>query len=511
MQWCYQMNFHGYTEKGGLDPISPWSEYMAPASGTILKYDLPPRNGRPRSIALEIEKGSRSYRFRAKDYSRDKPVVAKSLGIKCPEDVYTEEAAKKFLMEHQSAWLLFEGFKEMMMEGHWQAELRQTKISEGISAAKRQFPHGSLGGVLQWYLRTPEVGAVGQKNQFAANAREVMILTMDRHEAYAHLDSSDLTVTDVNRMYEQWQREGKSIQTFRQALVLLSSALNHACDRPEITGAARGPGFGTMEREGKSNPFNTKRREIDRAIAKQRADDDSKGPDPFNHDEARAIITVFRKSTELRPYWPLVGMLFATGARPNEILALPWRNVLGLWNGYTNRSTEFLWDDDDRQLHGGPCYLSVAVSKWDRNHHFRTMRFKSTKNQNKRRPKLNHYIPGYKDLFQKAIEARLPADLRITNTPDWRDQLVFQGPRQGAEDDPFMPYDWHNFRRYWKQGLELADVRYRNAYQMRHTYVSLMRYEGHSDANIAQWIGDTVQTMGAKYAGCVMSSNLDID
>lgn len=482
---------------------------MSPASGQVLKHTFPPRNGRPRSLALEIEKNTRKYRLRAKDYSRDTPTIAKSLGIKCPTDVYTEEAAVTFLKEHPEAWLYFQGVKDEMEAGHWPKELRQTKKSEGIEASKRHFPYGSLGNSLNWYLRNKDVGAIGQKNQFGNYAREILILTMDRHEAYGHMDTSDLMTKDVSDMLIKWQDSGRSIYTFRQGLVLLSSAINHACDRFEETGARRGIGFGHDVEGIKSNPFNTKRREIDSRIHEMRVSDDTRGPDPFDHDETRAIITTFRKAEELRPYWPLVGLLFATGARPNEILALPWRNVLGLWQGYTNRSKTFLVDPQDRQLYGGPVMLNVAVDKWERSHRMRTMRFKSTKNQNKRRPKVNGYIPGYEDLFRKAIEARLPADLRITNTSDWRDQLVFQGPRQ-RDLDPFMPFDWHNFGRYWTRALEMADVRYRNPYQMRHTYVSIMSFHKHSDSDLAVWIGDTVQTMRAKYQGCIMSSNLDL-
>ena len=190
-----------------------------------------------------------------------------------------------------------------------------------------------------------------------------------------------------------------------------------------MTGCRRGPDFG------KFNPFNTVRNEHSKQEKKDLADDGDKGPDPFNHEEARAILTVFRKTPRLRPYWPLVGLLMATGARPNEICALPWRNVLGLWEGFTMRSDQFIWTPEDRSLHGTPVFLNTAVEWTKAKNVLRTERFKCTKNQNERMPRVNRYIPGYEDLFKQCIEARLPARLEITNLPEFRDMLVFQGPR----------------------------------------------------------------------------------
>ena len=544
---------------------------MPPASGTLIKCDLPPRNGKRRSIALEIEKSSRVYRLRAKDYSRDKPVVAKSLGIKCPDDVYTEEEALAHLKDHPEAWLFFQGIKEQMEEGIWPKELRQTVTSTGRSAVSRAFPHGSLGDGLRWYLKAQGIGAERQKLDWGSTAREILTLEMQRHEAFAHLDTSDLQYTHVQEMFKQWQLMGKSIHTFRNGLVLLSAGLNQACDRPELTGCRRGPDYGIVQTEKMnlpSNPFNTLRREIQGVIAQNRMDDPDKGPDPFDHEEARAILTVFRKSSRLRPYWPLVALCLATGARPNELCALPWSNVLGLWKGFTMRSRDFLWDESSRQLTGRPVMLSRAVCKYNARHLMRSMRFKNTKNQNERRPKLNNYIPGYENLFGMAIDARLPSRLEITNLEEFRDMLVFQGPRaissrqskgetreqytqhnthrpmpngagssRTAElhraasrsatghlthsagvvteqhrltlEDRFLPFDWHNFGRYWKEALDLAEIRHRSPYQMRHTYVSLMSYAGHTDAEVASWIGDTEQTMKARYQGRILTGNLD--
>lgn len=230
------------------------------------------------------------------------------------------------------------------------------------------------------------------------------------------------------------------------------------------------------------------------------------------------------------------------------------------------RSDQFIWTPEDRSLKGTPVFLNTAV-EWSKSKNvLRTERFKCTKNQNERMPRVNRYIPEYDDLFQQCIEARLPARLEITNLPEFRDFLVFQGPRSQSSrqaagetreqytqnsshrpkgagtgssrstelhrmaarsrsghlthspdvglkrlglEDRFLPYDFHNFGRYWKQALELAEVRYRKPYQMRHTYVSLMTYAGHSNADVAKWIGDTEHTMKARYQGRILTGNLD--
>ena len=135
------MNSDRYIEDR-LDPTQPWNSVMAPASGTLIQCDLSPRNGRKRSIALEIEKGSRCYRLRVRDYSRDKPIVTKSLGIKCPDDIFTEKDALHHLKEHPEAWLYFEGIKEQMEEGIW---------PKGIAPESCVFrPHFCFASVPAW-------------------------------------------------------------------------------------------------------------------------------------------------------------------------------------------------------------------------------------------------------------------------------------------------------------------------------------------------------------------------
>ena len=91
---------------------------------------------------------------------------------------------------------------------------------------------------------------------------------------------------------------------------------------------------------------------------------------------------------------------------------------------------------------------------------------------------------------------------------EWRKRLVFQGP--GAGDDYRLPYDWHNFRRYFMRACAEAGVRYRRPYNLRHTYVSMMcRIGEYSQRQIAYWIGDTESTMRRHYSGVLNFPQMD--
>lgn len=479
-----------------VDLNNPWQSLMAPATGTLIKYDLPLRLGRKRSIALEVEKNSRFYRIRARDYSRDQPVAAKSLGLKCPLEVRSSEEAIAYIQNHPEIWLFFLAMKEEMEAGVWPNELRQKNAAAGKKAASRVFPHGSVGHVLRWYLGRKGVGSDDQKQQFADIAREIITIADKRGEAYGHIDVSDLTITHVEDMHTSWTKADRSQTSFRHGCTLLSAALNKSLQYHDETGAQMGPGWGSPIH----NPFNTLRNALDHKMRLERYAE-GKWAQPLQPDECRAVLEIMRRDPLLNPYWPLAGLLLATGARPNEILALQWRNVLGLWEGHTNNPDAAPLKDEDFRLHGDCILIERGVRKYSRTDWSVKERFKSTKNADRRIPKANRFIPGYDDLLKKAILARLPADRKLMNAPQWRYELVFQGP--GASD-PHMPYDWHNFGRYWKRTLELADIRHRNAYQMRHTYVSLMRNPGNFDFDqIAGWIGDNPKTMRARYLGVI--------
>lgn len=485
-------------DRTGKSTTNTWELLMAPASGTLIKYDLPPRLGKGRSIALEVEKNSRSYRIRVRDYSRDKPVVAKTLALKCPIELGSKQEALNHIKNYPEVWLTFLGIKEELEAGNWPGELRQgASVAKGKKAASRVFPHGSLGHVVRWYLSRSGVGSDTQKLQFADYAREIITTPDQRGEAYGHIDVSDLTISHVEAIHIEWMKKERSQIGFRNGCVLISTALNRALNYYEETGACKGPGWGSD----KDNPFNTLRNNLDRAIREESLMDDEAGPDPFQPDECSALIAVMRGSKRLNPYWPLVGLLMATGARPREILALQWKNVLGIWEGHTTSREAKLLPHRSFDLSGECVLIERSVNKFEKNHWAPSQRFKPTKNRDRRIPLANTNVPEYPELLRDAIMARIPGDRSDMQAPEWRETLVFQGPRA---KDPYMPFDWHNMKRYWKEACLLAGVRYRKPYQLRHTYVSLMRKPGgHEYDQIAGWIGDTPQTMRARYLGLI--------
>ena len=87
---------------------------------------------------------------------------------------------------------------------------------------------------------------------------------------------------------------------------------------------------------------------------------------------------------------------------------------------------------------------------------------------------------------------------------EWRNRLVFQGPRAGEEDFR-KPFYWHNFPgRQWTAALKAAGVRHRRPYNLRHTYVTNMIQVGWERiSDVARWIGDNEVVVRSNYSGVV--------
>ena len=80
--------------------------------------------------------------------------------------------------------------------------------------------------------------------------------------------------------------------------------------------------------------------------------------------------------------------------------------------------------------------------------------------------------------------------------------------RRGKADevavDYEMPFDWHNFRRYFIVACEYANVAYRRPYNLRHTYVTHMCHLGeYGGRQVSSWIGDTEKMLRARYLGYI--------
>ena len=487
-----------------VEVIAPnWTKMMAPASGTVHKVDLPPRNGKKRSIAIEIEANNRGFRIRARDYSRSRPVVARSLGINCPRDITSKEDALAWLKQYPEKFMLFQGVLEEMQDGYWMGELRTDHVNR--PKVSRTYPFGSLGHALRWHLQQ-EIGSDNQKDNFGDAAFKLLAMQSKSGEVFGHIECGDLDEDVAMEMTTAWRKEDFAYSTLRGAYALLSTALTRGESKPKSSGVRRGIHWGAKNAKGCGNPLNTERKEIDRIIEEMKIGHEDKRPQPFTPPEAEALCKAFLRNEYLKPYFPLFAILISTGARPNEVLALRWDHILGLWEGHqlgyhVPRAKEFV-------LTGNPVLFELGVDKRNRIHIDPEKRFKNVKNGTEHQPELNTFVPGYENLFKKAIEILMPRSFECMANKEWRKRLVFQGP--GASDDYRLPYDWHNFRRYFMRACAEAGVRYRRPYNLRHTYVSMMcRIGEYSQRQIAYWIGDTESTMRKHYSGVLNFPQMD--
>ena len=499
-----------------VEGIAPnWTRIMAPASGQIHKVDLPQRNGKTRSVAIEVESNTRNFRIRARDNSRPRPVVARGLNLRCPADVYDKEGALNFLKQYPEKFVLFEGIVEEMKDGYWMGELTQDHVKR--QTVNKIYPYGTMGHALRWYL-SEDIGSENQKRLYQKEAFKLMAMRPEGHEVFGHIPAEDLNDEIMGLMTKEWVGDGKSWTTLRGAYALISRSLSVAAAYPRPTGVRRGEYWGTKDREGRGNPVNNERKRVDRVIAENRFNDDTCRPKPFTIDECTRLIKAFKTVDCLKPYYPLFALLLSTGARPNEVLALKWTHILGLWEGHqvgteVPPAKKFV-------LGGRPVFFEFAVHQRMRTHIDPVKRFKNIKNGCLHQPELNRFIPGFENLFEEAIQACLPSRnvRKCLSNDEFRRRLVFQGPGKGARSDVSwrdgkvfeesvdyqLPFDWHNFRRYFMVACEFANVPYRRPYNLRHTYVTHMCTLGeYGGRQVASWIGDTEKTMRARYLGYV--------
>jgi integrase len=163
-------------------------------------------------------------------------------------------------------------------------------------------------------------------------------------------------------------------------------------------------------------------------------------PDPLTGDEAAMILADLKKHYPV-PVWAYFVFAFATGMRPEEMIALRWGDV-------------------------------------DWNHE--TIRVERAKTAGKVGP-LKTYMMRDVDLTEQAIAA-LKAMKPLTFM---KDGDVFVNPVTGRS--------WHDERsqrdHYWKPALRRCGIRDRRAYQARHTYAAGALMGGANPAYISRQMG----------------------
>ena len=492
-----------------VSTITPGWDKMVPAAlGQIHKVVLKERHGKPRSLSIYIDKGSRAYRVKAVDHSRSKSIVTQSIGIQCPDEINDGKEAFNHLSKlHPEKYMLFLSYQERMEDDDWwPGDNNWGKASK--PKVQKSYPFETMGHCFRWYCSNDVGQSQTQLINFAPDCWKLLSMSVPGYEKLGYLPAQDLRPQMMVELTKSWIEADRSINTLRGVYAVLSACLGYGLANPEDTGIRRGLLWG---QGGKTdtvvNPINTERRRIDSLIEDQKREDINSKPQPFTQEEAASLCEVFVKDEVLKPYWPLFFIIISTGCRPNEALALRWDHVLGLWKdhqlGYhVDPAKDFV-------LTGQPVLFQWAVPSKEvsgrtRKHVNPDLRFKQVKNGMEHQPLLNNHIPGFENAFERAILERLPRNRDCMKSLEWRKGLVFQGPRQSAVVDTRAPYDWHNFRRYMKRACLLSGVRYRKPYNARHTYVSHMfRIGRHSSADVASWIGDVESTMRSKYSGVI--------
>lgn len=152
--------------------------------------------------------------------------------------------------------------------------------------------------------------------------------------------------------------------------------------------------------------------------------------------------------------------LFKTGCRPSEALALTWSDI-------TQDSITFT-----------KSYVEGNKKK-------------GLKTQKKRTIMLNRQLK--KAIAEtRAYLSNLQEKKAFVN----KHNLVFPSPEGNY-------IDWHNFsNRAWRKILEsLPDIKYRNPYQTRHTFITLAIKANVSYTDIAKHCGNSPKIILERYAG----------
>lgn len=178
---------------------------------------------------------------------------------------------------------------------------------------------------------------------------------------------------------------------------------------------------------------------------------------PFTIEERDCIIEAFATSKKYSKFLFLVQMLFYTGARPSELLALKWENI----------NADFI--------------LFNAVLNRDQ-----TIK-KELKNQKFRKFPVNSQLSSIID------------DNRIVNQS--HSELIFKSSCN-------TPIVWRQFSKLvWKDSILLPLItknkvaEYRTAYNCRHTFITLCLNAGIDAKEIAGWVGNSPKIIYQHYAG----------
>lgn len=177
---------------------------------------------------------------------------------------------------------------------------------------------------------------------------------------------------------------------------------------------------------------------------------------PFTAEERGLIIAEFSKTEKAMHYRYLVEFLFYTGCRPSEALALKWEKI---------QRNKILFSE---------TYVKGTIAT-------------RLKTENQRVIYPNDRV---KSILQKQKNL-LTDDFCKPN------MLVFPSIKK----DKYIQWNWFA-KHIWEKVLKnIPDLEYKNPYQMRHTFITLMLKTGVSPQDIARHCGNSPETIFKHYAG----------
>ncbi|NJM19885.1 MAG: site-specific integrase [Richelia sp. SM1_7_0] len=213
------------------------------------------------------------------------------------------------------------------------------------------------------------------------------------------------------------------------------------------------------------NPFNGLSRDIKGLKA------DWQSIDPFTHFESLAIIEAFRKHPKYSGYANFIEMLFLTGMRLGEAIALQWHHI-------NLESSEILINESFDRKFGRKYTTKTGISR---------------------------KFPCNQQLRDFLIK------LRSQNYQS--DALLFPSPVNGQV---IKLKHFHNVwkgyqpsKKYDVQGIipELVDkglvARYRKPYNIRHTFITNCLEKGIPVSQISRWVGNSPEIIYKHYSGII--------
>lgn len=201
-----------------------------------------------------------------------------------------------------------------------------------------------------------------------------------------------------------------------------------------------------------------------------KSDSEEADINPFTPEERDSIIQAFAESELYSYYAPMVKLLFFTGCRPSEAIALQWKHV----------SDRFITFEQAITISSKGLVLKSGL-----------------RTQPQRRFPINHQLKEILDAIKP--ENSKPGD------------FVFKSKKGGTIDfGDFLNHAWKGYKnRHGKQidGIVTELVRkemvseYRKPYQCRHTFITLCLEADIDAKDTAKWIGNSPEIIYRHYAG----------